>query len=281
MISVFRIPLIFLIITFYSVLSNGSNILSHQQIASGTGDFTATFNDMSFGCAVGSIGDHNNDLYMDLVVGAYEDNDGGTSRGAVFVLFLEQDGTVLSHQKISFTKGGFTATGSRSTSYYFGRAVRSAGDINEDGIGDLVVGATGEGVDYEGGLYVIFLNSDATVKSHQLISLSVGGFTGLLESDDEFGSSCGSLGDMDGNDVNDVLVGAYQDDTGGYNYGSVYVIFLNNLGVCLSHQKISDELTSFTANLGSSDYFGVSSGPAGDINADGVADALVGAYVYT
>ena len=52
----------------------------------------------------------NADGTPDIVVGTPGDDDGGTDRGAVYVLFLTSSGSVSSHQKISDTAGSFTAT---------------------------------------------------------------------------------------------------------------------------------------------------------------------------
>ena len=56
---------------------------------------------------------------------------------------------------------------------------------------------------------------DGTVKSHQKISNTEGGFTGILDDGDWFGSSVASLGDLDGDGVGDLAVGAYHDEDGG------------------------------------------------------------------
>ena len=60
-----------------------------------------------FGHSVACPGDLDGDGVNDLVVGADEDRDAGSSRGAIWLLFLEKDGTVKSHRKISATRGGF------------------------------------------------------------------------------------------------------------------------------------------------------------------------------
>jgi hypothetical protein len=57
-----------------------------------------------------SLGDLDGDGVGDLAVGADLDDDGGLDRGAVWILFLNPNGTVKSHQKISDTQGGFTGT---------------------------------------------------------------------------------------------------------------------------------------------------------------------------
>jgi len=69
--------------------------------------------------------------------------------------------------------------------------VSSIGDLNEDGITDIVVGREDDGV---GSAHILFLNSNGTVKSEQKIGSSTGGFTGELASSDNFGESAASYG---------------------------------------------------------------------------------------
>lgn len=67
-----------------------------------------------------------------------------------------------------------------------------------------------------------------TVLSHQKISDTQGNFTGILDND-YFGFSVASLGDLDGDGVTDLAVGARKDDDGGTDRGAVWVLFL---GAC-------------------------------------------------
>ena len=67
-----------------------------------------------------------------MAVGAHGDDDGGSDRGAVWILFLNSDGTVKAHQKISDTSGGFTGT--LDNSDCFGESVASLGDLDGDGV---------------------------------------------------------------------------------------------------------------------------------------------------
>ncbi|MCP3885280.1 MAG: hypothetical protein GY700_07370, partial [Propionibacteriaceae bacterium] len=79
------------------------------------------------------------DGIMDLAVGASWDDDGGAERGAVYVLFLNADGTVKTEQKISSTTGGLT--GSHDTAAYVGVSVAGVGALEGDGTTDVTVGA--------------------------------------------------------------------------------------------------------------------------------------------
>ena len=115
-------------------------VLSHQKISHTEGGFTGTLNDLDeFGSSVAHLGDLDGDGVSDIAVGAPGDDDGGALRGAVWVLFLNTDGTVKSHQKISSTEGGFTGTLLGNNN--FGGSLAAMGDMDGDGVGDLAVGA--------------------------------------------------------------------------------------------------------------------------------------------
>ena len=254
-------------------------VLSHQKISDTDGGFTHTLDDFdAFGISSASLGDLDGDGVGDLAVGAFRDDDGGLDRGAVWVLFLNTDGTVKSRQKISGTKGGFT--GILDDEDFFGWSVASLGDLDGDGVGDLAVGVLhdGDGGESHGAVWILFLNTDGTVKSHQKISDTEGGFTGTLDDGDSFGSSVARLGDLDGDGVGDLAVGVRGDDDGGFQRGAVWVLFLNSNGTVESHQKISDTEGGFTGTLEDIDMFGISVAWLGDLDGDGVGDLAVGAH---
>jgi len=207
--SVLRFSLVtLLIIAVLSVATPYAyaQVLSHQKISDTDGGFTGTLDDDDrFGSSVASLGDLDGDTVTDLLVGASFDDDGGTDRGAVWILFLNSNGTVKSHQKISDTDGGFTGTLDDGDN--FGTAVASLGDLDGDTVGDILVGAyhDDDGGNNRGAVWILFLNSNGTVKSHQKISDTDGGFTGTLDDVDEFGTSVASLGDLDGDTVTDLV----------------------------------------------------------------------------
>ena len=254
-------------------------VLSHQKISATEGAFPGILDDGDrFGASVTSLGDLDDDGVGDLAVGATFDDDGGGSRGAVWILFLNTDGTVKGHQKISSTEGGFT--GALDNQDRFGVSVTSLGDLDGDGVGDLAVGsfADDDGGENVGAVWVLFLNDDGTVKSHQKISGTEGAFHGMLNAFDSFGVSVASLGDLDGDGVVDLAVGADADDDGGIDRGAVWILFLNTDGSVKSHQKISDTEGAFDGTLSNEDRIGQSMASLGDLDGDGVGDLAVGAF---
>ena len=102
----------------------------------------------------------------------------------------------------------------------FGSSVASLGDLDGDGVTDLAVGAGGDdtGGSDRGAVHVLFMNANGTVKSSVKIASGTNGGPTLADFD-HFGSSVASLGDLDGDGVTDLAVGAHGDDTGGVSRG--------------------------------------------------------------
>ncbi len=120
-----------------------------------------------------------------------------------------------------------------------------------------------------------------TIKSHQKISDTEGIFTGVLDDTDLFGYSTATLGDVDGDGVNDLAVGASYDDDGGAtgssNRGAVWILFLNANGTVKAHQKINANQGNFTGAMNISDWLGNGVANLGDMDGDQVPEIEVGA----
>ena len=213
-----------------------------------TGDtlyvFTGEAAGDNFGNSVASAGDVNNDGFDDLIVGAPLNDVGGSNAGRAYV-FSGQTGDML-----------YVFTGEAANDF-LGGSVASAGDVNNDGFDDLIVGATGNdaGGSFAGSAYVFSgLNGD---------TLYV--FTGE-GSQNFFGTSVGTAGDVNNDGFNDLIVGAWYNSAGGIHAGRAYV-FSGQTG---------DLIYVFTGEA-AEDNFGISVAFAGDVNNDGFDELIVGA----
>lgn len=230
-----------------------------------------------FGYDMSPIGDLNGDGVYDIAVGSIYDDDGGVDRGSVYILFMTNAGTVGSYQKISSTQGGFQ--GVLVDESYFGSSIANLGDMNGDGVQDLVVGATGDddGGSYAGAIWVLFMNSDGTVNGFQKISALAGSFNANIEAVDRFGIGLDSIGDLNNDGVNDIVVGASEDDDAGLNKGAIYILYLNSDGTVQSFAKIHEGTPGFMGDLTGEALFGWAVSYMGDVNGDGNIEILVGA----
>ncbi|MDA0589779.1 MAG: FG-GAP-like repeat-containing protein [Planctomycetota bacterium] len=254
-------------------LNANGTVKSSRKIASGTSGGPTLADGDHFGASVASLGDLDGDGIVDLAVGAIGDDAGtgvsSSERGAVYILFLNSDGTVRSSRRIS---SGINGGPALADGDIFGSSLTSLGDLDGDGVVDLATGASGDG---PGAVHVLFLNSNGTVKSSSRIASNTNGGPSL-NADDAFGISVASPGDVNGDGIADLAVGAFQDDSGGTDRGAVYLLTLNANGTASSSTKIGSG-TGGGPTLSDRDQFGTSIAALGDLNGDGVADLVVGA----
>ena len=210
-----------------------------------------------------AVGDVSGDGQADLIVGAPDGDVGGTDAGQVHVVLgpLVGGTASLSAADVRLTgEGGFD---------HAGCDVSVAGDLDGDGVDDLLVGAWGvdEGAVNGGGTYVVL----GPITS----SGSLSGAHALVTSDDatsELGRfDAGVVGDFDGDGVADLLVGAPRRDEPARDHGAAFV-FLGPVSGTLDPADAG----VIVVGGAQSDYAGGALGPPADVTGDGLADLLVG-----
>jgi len=280
--SKFRIKSFLLFILFFKTFhsfSQNYEIGCYTKISEQHGNFDQQLDTGDqFGYSVDNIGDLNNDGINDIIVGAFTDDDGGSNRGAVYVLFLKADDTVLKSQKISSTTGGFT--GDLDDNDVFGASVSYLGDMNNDGFVEVAVGAEydGDGGYWHGAVWILSLNTDGTVKAHSKISDFEGNFTGEFNGDVVFGTDIGNIGDLNNDGVEDIIVSARRDYDGNPGAGAIWVLFLNSDFTVNSYSKISETEGNLNVDLDFEDFFGGSIAILKDLDNDGIKEIAVGSY---
>ena len=131
-----------------------------------------------------------------MAVGASQDST-GTFKGAVYIVFLTTNAECKGVSKI---------TVDNSDDEYLGTSVANLQDIDGDSVTDIAVGAPGADARF-GAVYILFLKTDGTVKSSQVISQTSGGLQGPLPELAALGYSVAGAGDLDGDGTNDLVAG--------------------------------------------------------------------------
>ncbi len=233
------------------------------------------------GWRVIAAGDVNGDGTDDLAYTAIGAGPNGSLSGAVFVVFGSSTGFSATLDPTALDgSNGFRINGVAANNFT-GEGLRSAGDVNGDGVDDLIIGAayangsaSGSGVSY-----VVF-GSDAGLPA--VVELSgldgTDGFAIRGEGTyDRSGDSVSGVGDVNGDGIDDVIIGARRASVNGQFSGASYVVFGSSSGFAASLDLAGLDGTDGFRIGGPQTraYSGSDVGSAGDVNGDGFADLLI------
>ena len=215
------------------------------------------------GTAVAAVGDLNGDGFDDVLIGAPYDDIDAIDAGTAYMVF----GGITGSLDLSGADARLIGESSGDNA---GLSVAGAGDVNNDGYDDVLVGAW-----YD----------DTTDTDAGVAYLLLGPFSGdidLVDSDylllgdnaeDYAGAGLATVGDWDGDGYSDLAIGAYEEDTGDTNAGMTYLIS----GASLTTGTLSSVAFATLAGERSDDQVGRSVSAAGDVDGDGQLDLLISA----
>lgn len=227
------------------------------------------------GFSVDGAGDVNGDGYDDLIVGTLKVQSTDTT-DVTFVVFGKNGGFDRSLNLTDLDgTNGFVVNGVYPEDRT-GASVSGTGDINGDGIDDLIIGANLAGAkegDQPGSSYVVFGKTSAFSATMELSELNgIDGFELVgVNDDDETGRAVSGAGDVNGDGYKDLIIGAYGAE-------SSYVVLGKQSGfepsIELSTLNGSNGFVLTSNNTGGRTGLAVSA--AGDVNGDGVDDIILG-----
>ena len=215
-----------------------------------------------YGRSVSTAGDLNGDGYSDVVISAREASNGQASEGLVYVHYGSAAG-------ISVVPNVVLEIDQASAS--FGNSVSTAGDINGDGYGDLIVGAPN------------WESNAATLGSEGAIFIYYGSATGIGTVPDVtrransaakyMGWSVACAGDINNDGYSDIITGGWLAAYGQTNEGAAWVYLGGAAGLAAA------PIHRLERNQGGA-QFGATVAGAGDVNGDGYSDVVVGSHAF-
>lgn len=231
--------------------------------AAGIVKFTGEALNDAAGSMANGVGDVNNDSYDDFMIGATANDDTALNAGAAYLIYGQAAPLVSANLSTAIEFAG------EATADTAGVCI-SGGDFNNDGYSDMLISASTYAANNLGRTYLFYGKAEAFTSAN--LSTADAIFTGEV-AEDSSGINIDSAGDVNNDTYDDIIIAASANDDAGTGAGAVYLIYGQAAHLASASLSTAVEFTGEAAG----DAAGNSVSKAGDINADGYDDFLVGA----
>jgi len=230
----------------------------------------------SFGVSVASAGDVNGDGFDDVIVGSDDFSNSQADEGVVFVYHGSAGGPSVTPNWTVESDHPFAK---------FGRSVATAGDVNGDGYDDIVIGAPeyddddGSLLEVDEGWAFFFYGSSGGLPNGPNTTVASADWTAEANQEEgAFGRFVASAGDVNGDGYDDVLIGASDYSNGQSFEGASFLYLGSSTGLGATGTPANADWSSEGDQVNS--LYGHALASAGDVNADGYDDVIIGARNY-
>ncbi len=224
------------------------------------------------GTTVAGAGDVNGDGYEDFLMAAPGNDESGDFAGKTYLFLGKASGWAMD-TSLADADASFLGEVELDLS---GEGVAGVGDVNRDGYDDFVIGAPNNSdAEYCAGQIYLFFGKPSGWEKDTSLGDADASFTGEAELD-LAGWQLSGAGDVNNDGHDDFLIGVSFSAEAGYDAGQAYLILGKSSGWAMG-TSLADADASFLGEA-EYDYAGSCVADAGDVNADGYDDLLIGSY---
>ncbi|PWS38205.1 hypothetical protein DFH01_02590 [Falsiroseomonas bella] len=259
-----------------------STAVNLDDVAAGTGGFKVIGSDGQLaGDVVRAVGDLNGDGLPDFAITSRGSNNGGESPGLVHVVWGKADGDPVALADVTAGTGGFVITGEDGGQRIL-QSLTSIADLNGDGLREILIGSEAwtQGDEALGRAYVVWGKADGGAVDLAAVATGNGGFAITLGGQGAWSASVyvSSLGDINGDGLEEILLGSPFADAHAEDVGGAFVVWgkADSAPVEIDLAGTAPFAGFRIQGEAAYDFAGFSVADAGDMNGDGRSDILIG-----